>query len=539
MSLQSSAPSSVPPASVFGHRLLAGFITLQLVVNLGLGMYFGHLGLAAGVGIALAVMAAAALAAGAQHVAMRALMGFVSMSMVSLQIHLTHGTAAMHFGVFVVLALLMVYEDWWVIASTAVTAIVQHIAMDRLQSAGHEVYFLQTPNLWHTLLNMSYVVVLSGLEIAVIRRSVRASRDSQELQELVAGLGTGSHIHLDLAHIRTTTPAGTRLKETLSHVAATIAAVQDSTGNISTASAQIATGNMDLSGRTEQTASSLQQTASSMDQLTGTVRQTADSARTANELVNSASAAAAKGGEVVAQVVSTMDEINAASRKINDIIGVIDGIAFQTNILALNAAVEAARAGEQGRGFAVVAAEVRALAQRSANAAKEIKSLINASSEKVDSGTRLVQDAGLSMGEIVNAVQRVTDIIGAITAAAGEQSEGIGQVNTAVTQLDQMTQQNAALVEESAAAAASLKDQAEKLAEAVSVFKVARAQALAQQAIFQAQQLSARVLRGASSSPPPPSARPSKPPTPSQPPGPPLPPSSNGRPDSGGGWETF
>jgi len=248
--------------------------------------------------------------------------------------------------------------------------------------------------------------------------------------------------------------------------------VRSSTDSITTASSEIASGNTDLSSRTEQTASNLQQTASSMEQLTGTVRQSADAARQANQLASSAAEVAARGGSVVSEVVSTMDEINASSKKISDIIGVIDGIAFQTNILALNAAVEAARAGEQGRGFAVVASEVRSLAQRSANAAKEIKGLINASVEKVESGSRLVADAGQTMSEIVGSVQRVTDIIGEITAASSEQSEGIGQVNTAVTQLDQMTQQNAALVEESAAAAESLKDQAQRLAEVVAVFKL-------------------------------------------------------------------
>ncbi|MDI4633825.1 HAMP domain-containing protein [Pelomonas sp. V22] len=242
--------------------------------------------------------------------------------------------------------------------------------------------------------------------------------------------------------------------------------------SIRTASVEIATGNQDLSGRTEQTASNLQQAASSMVQLTGTVKQTADSARTANQLASSASSAAAKGGEVVGHVVSTMDEINASSKKISDIIGVIDGIAFQTNILALNAAVEAARAGEQGRGFAVVAGEVRSLAQRSAEAAKEIKTLIGASVERVETGSRLVQEAGSSMSEIVAGVQRVTDIIGEISAAASEQSDGIGTVNQSVVQLDQMTQQNAALVEQSAAAAESLRDQAERLAQSVDRFRI-------------------------------------------------------------------
>jgi methyl-accepting chemotaxis protein len=260
-----------------------------------------------------------------------------------------------------------------------------------------------------------------------------------------------------------------QMQESLRHI---VGQVHTSTENISTASSQIASGNQDLSSRTEQAASSLQQTASSMEQLTGTVKQSADAARQANQLASSASSVAQRGGAVVSQVVSTMDEINASSKKIADIIGVIDGIAFQTNILALNAAVEAARAGEQGRGFAVVAGEVRNLAQRSAQAAKEIKSLIGASVEKVESGSKLVQDAGSTMDEIVASVRRVSDIIGEITAAASEQNDGIGQINVAVSQLDQMTQQNAALVEESAAAAESLREQAQRLAGVVGTFKL-------------------------------------------------------------------
>jgi methyl-accepting chemotaxis protein len=258
-----------------------------------------------------------------------------------------------------------------------------------------------------------------------------------------------------------------------------IATVMESSESIRLASAEIATGNQDLSARTEQTASNLQRAASSTEELTATVRQSADSARQANQLAASAAEVAQRGGRVVSEVVSTMDEINSSSRKISDIIGVIDGIAFQTNILALNAAVEAARAGEQGRGFAVVAAEVRSLAGRSAEAAKEIKSLINASVEKVEGGSRLVADAGKTMTEIVSSVQRVTDIIGEISAAAGEQSGGISQVNTAVIELDQMTQQNAALVEQSAAAAESLREQAQRLASVVSAFRLDGAAAYA------------------------------------------------------------
>jgi methyl-accepting chemotaxis protein len=248
--------------------------------------------------------------------------------------------------------------------------------------------------------------------------------------------------------------------------------VRRSTKSLTTASTEIAAGSQDLSSRTEQTASSLQQTASSMEQLTGTVRQSADSARQANQLASSAAAVAERGGQVVAEVVVTMGEINTSSKKIADIIGVIDSIAFQTNILALNAAVEAARAGEQGRGFAVVASEVRSLAQRSAAAAREIKGLIGTSVDKVESGSKMVANAGTTMKEIVAAVQRVNDIIGEITASASEQSDGIGQVNNAVTRLDHMTQQNAALVEQSAAAAESLKDQAHHLSNMVSTFKL-------------------------------------------------------------------
>jgi len=262
-----------------------------------------------------------------------------------------------------------------------------------------------------------------------------------------------------------------------SSLAVVIKTVREGSESVATASAEIASGNHDLSARTESQASALEETAASMEELSSTVKQNADNAKQANQLAMSASTVAVKGGEVVAQVVDTMKGINEASRKISDIIGVIDGIAFQTNILALNAAVEAARAGEQGRGFAVVASEVRSLAGRSAEAAKEIKTLIGASVERVEQGTALVDQAGTTMTEVVSSIRRVTDIMGEISAASSEQSAGVAQVGEAVTQMDQATQQNAALVEEMAAAATSLKSQAQDLVQTVAVFKIGHGEA--------------------------------------------------------------
>ncbi len=265
------------------------------------------------------------------------------------------------------------------------------------------------------------------------------------------------------------------LNEMNRNLAKIVGEVRHGTDTMATASSQIASGNQDLSSRTEQQASSLEETAASMEELTSTVKQNADNARQANQLAASASEVAVRGGTAVSQVVDTMGSINASSRKIVDIISVIDGIAFQTNILALNAAVEAARAGEQGRGFAVVASEVRSLAQRSAAAAKEIKVLIDDSVGKVGAGSQQVAEAGRTMEEIVASVRRVTDIMGEIASASQEQTSGIEQINQAITQMDQVTQQNAALVEEAAAAAASLQDQAGSLSQSVSVFRLAPA----------------------------------------------------------------
>jgi methyl-accepting chemotaxis protein len=305
---------------------------------------------------------------------------------------------------------------------------------------------------------------------AVTRSIVRPINEAVKIAETVANGDLSSSIV-----VNSTDETG-RLMQALKHMndslVNVVGQVRQGTDTIATASSQIAAGNMDLSSRTEQQASSLEETAASMEELTSTVKQNADNARQANQLAVSASSVAVRGGSVVSQVVGTMGAINTSSKKIVDIIGVIDGIAFQTNILALNAAVEAARAGEQGRGFAVVAAEVRSLAQRSAAAAKEIKTLIGDSVEKVEEGSRQVAEAGKTMDEIVDSVKRVTDIMAEITSASQEQTQGIEQINQAITQMDQVTQQNAALVEEAAAAAASLQDEASGLLQVVSVFRL-------------------------------------------------------------------
>lgn len=319
------------------------------------------------------------------------------------------------------------------------------------------------------------IVVLFGGTLALIRQIRQPLRDAITVAETIAS--GDLRVRVDASRgdeFGEMMRAIAHMQEQLVHL---VADVRRGTDNIATASEEIAVGNQDLANRTEQTASNLEKTASSMEELTATVKQSADSARQANQLAASAAQVAQRGGDVVNQVVSTMNDINASSRKISDIISVIDGIAFQTNILALNAAVEAARAGEQGRGFAVVASEVRSLAGRSADAAKEIKTLINTSVEKVEGGSTLVAQAGQTMTEIVSSVQRVTDIMGEITTASSEQAEGIAQVNVAVNELDQMTQQNAALVEESAAAASSMKDQAHRLAQVVATFKLDSAHA--------------------------------------------------------------
>nr|WP_319004559.1 methyl-accepting chemotaxis protein [Methylobacillus caricis] len=347
---------------------------------------------------------------------------------------------------------------------------------DVINQASEEIQQVRQSSIW-VLITLGMIALIIGAAFAW-RLSLSITRPLSKAVNVARAVADG-----DLTNVVTVDSKDeigqllAALKAMNENLANIVGEVRHGTETIATASSEIATGNLDLSSRTEEQASSLEETASAMEELTSTVKQNADNARQANQLAVSASGVAVQGGEVVEQVIATMSAITESSKRIADIIGVIDGIAFQTNILALNAAVEAARAGEQGRGFAVVATEVRSLAQRSANAAKEIKTLIGDSVASVDAGSRLVEQAGSTMTEVVNSVKRVTDIVSEISAASQEQSTGIEQVNQAIGQMDEVTQQNAALVEEAAAASQSLQDQAANLAQAVSVFKISGWQA--------------------------------------------------------------
>ena len=462
-----------------GHRELLGDQVLLIAIALSalgaivLGFQFVEATTALiGVALLLAVAGLAyALARGS--LASRLVLTACLVGLVILHIQLSRGTVEYHFGVFASLALVMVYLDWRPILLAAGLFALHHVLFDRLLAAGLGFYCLSEPDFGRILLHALYVVVQTALELLLVRGMAQAAREGQELQQMVHRINQADGISLQLTDLQAKTALGQSLQETLQRMQAAVGTVHQVAASIRTASAEIASGDRDLSVRSESAASSIEQTAASMEELTGSVRQTADATREAMTMAVENAAVAQRGGEVVGQVVSTMNEINQSSQRIGDIIGVIDGIAFQTNILALNAAVEAARAGEQGRGFAVVATEVRSLAQRSAVAAKEIKDLIGASVDKVEQGTRLVQSAGSTISEIVSNARRVSTLMSDINRLSAEQSEGIGQVNQAIAQIDEMTQRNAAMVEQSMAAADSLQEQAVHLVEAVKVFKSA------------------------------------------------------------------
>jgi len=400
----------------------------------------------------------------------------LGMAMVALLIHSARGAAESHFAVFAFLAATVVYRSVWPVLAGAGAIAVHHLSFNYFQQWGWGPVCFTEPGLGKVIEHALYVVAEAAVLAWLAERARRDARTGAELEQIAQRL-IGADGTIDLRHLALPDPqpATRSMLKALQQVQQAMAAVREGTAQIGNAAEEIASGSLDLSQRTEQTAGNLQQTAGSVQQLTATVSQSAAAAETAARLVGTAADQAERGGGVVQAMERTMEEINASSRKIADIIGVIDGIAFQTNILALNAAVEAARAGEQGRGFAVVASEVRSLAQRSGAAAREIKSLIQTSVEQVASGSDRVGQAGEAMREIVASVQNVRSVIAEIAAAAGEQSQGLRQVNGAVGQIDGMTQQNAAMVEQSAAAAASLREQAARLAQALSAFRLAGA----------------------------------------------------------------
>jgi methyl-accepting chemotaxis protein len=423
------------------HRFFLATLWALMLFSLALGPWHDTLGTAFLVGLPAAAIPTALIFLAPHSLWTRMTVGAALMVFCALNIHQAWGMVEMHFGIFVLLSFLLFYQDWRVIIVSALVAAVHHLSFNYLQLWGVGVICFAKPSLGIVLVHAGYVVVEAGVlsYLAVMLR-----RDGR----LVA-------------------QANATLQEQMAAMHAMVEQTRGGIAAINHASQEIIEGNASLSSRTELQASSLEQTASTMEELTVTVKQNADNAREANQLVQAASAVAQQGGSLVSKVVDTMGSIKESSGKIVDIIGVIDGIAFQTNILALNAAVEAARAGEQGRGFAVVAAEVRNLAQRSAGAAKEIKSLINDSVDKVDAGGKLVDQAGQTMELIVGSVQQVADIMGEITTASAAQSDGIAQVSQAIGQMDQMTQQNAALVENAAAASASMQEHARKVAAAI------------------------------------------------------------------------
>jgi len=454
-------------------RLMLGVLWLLFVVALALSGLHDTLQWALLIGLPAALIPTAMVFIASGSLMTRLSVAIASMVLCALHIQQSAGMTEFHFGVIAMLAILLCYRDWKVVIVAAVAIAAHHLGFNYLQELGYGVICFTKPGIGMVLGHATYVVaeaaVLSYITILLHRDATQAA----ELVVKVTALMPHGNGMIDLTAQTTlaVSDAGKMLQSVMQVLRVTILSVRAGSDTIACASRQIAAGNLDLSSRIEQQASSLEVTVASMEELTSAVKKNAGNARQANQLALSASDVALKGGAVVSQVVDTMSAINASSRKIVDIIGVIDSIAFQTNILALNAAVEAARAGEQGRGFAVVASEVRHLAQRSAVAAKEIKELIGDSVDKVDVGAKLVDQAGATMQEIVASIKRVTDVMSEITAASQEQSAGIEQVNQAISQVDQVTQQNAALVEEAAAAAGSLQDQADKLVEVVSVFK--------------------------------------------------------------------
>jgi len=436
------------------------------------GSLYDTLGIALPAGLILLVASGVAAAATRKSGAGVYALPVLGMAMVGLMIHVAHGHNEAHFAVFVFLAALVTYRRVTPIIVGAATIALHHLAFNAFQSWAWGPMCFTEPSLARVIEHATFVIAESAMLILLALRARQEFSTAEELtqvaQSLVREDGT---VNLAAVNRAVTAPAAVTLVGALKHVTQMITQVQSASDEIRNASSEIAAGNLSLSQRTEQAGSEIQQTAASIDEVSGTMRRTNESARQANELASKASEVATQGGAAVTRVVQVMSAIQESSRKITDIIGVIDGIAFQTNILALNAAVEAARAGEQGRGFAVVASEVRSLAQRSATAAREIKQLITGSVEQVEEGSTLVTSAGQTIEEVVAQVHDVSVLISQITSVGSEQAAGMSQITQAIGVLDGSTQQNAAQVEQVAAAASALSQQAEQLVSALARFE--------------------------------------------------------------------
>ncbi len=463
---------AVRPAGLDRHdTIILISIAAVLAGALAYGAVYDDVGIAAGVGLALAAAAAIVAVVSRGGILSQVGLPFLGMAMVALMIHVAHGHNEAHFGVFAFLAVLVTYRRPLPVLVGAATIAVHHLTFNYFQAWGWGPMCFVDPGLMRVVEHALFVVAETAVLLYLARGARADFLAADELTQIAQALvRDGGRVDLSVAHRTVRSPAATTLIVTLGHIAELIERVRAAAATIHTATAELASGNESLSQRTEQTASGLQQTAASVEQITSTMKLSTDSAQEANQLAGRASEVAARGGEAVARVVETMNDIQVSSRRITDIIGVIDGIAFQTNILALNAAVEAARAGEQGRGFAVVAAEVRNLAQRSASAAREIKELITGSVQQVETGSSLVTDAGQTMDAVVEQVRSVSRLINSVTQSSAEQNQGIGHINVAIGRLEGNTQQNAALVEEIAAAAAALREQAQALVGALALF---------------------------------------------------------------------
>lgn len=465
-----SASRNAADQALLGDKIILGAIVIGALVGIALGVQRYQLSQALTIALPLTLLGFATYLIGRGSAFSRYTLTFLLTCLIELHIQLSGGMIEYHFGVFVTLALLLVYLDWRPIALAAACFALHHVVFDRLQAAGVSVYCMTQPDFSRVILHAVYVLIQTALEIAIAVPLGKLAREGVELHALVVAVNRDRQIVLDVSSVEVTTDMGRALKAALMRMQSAVGQVRELASAVDAASREIALGNQNLSARTESQSAAIQQTTAMMNLLRNSAGQTDRSAVRANELAQASRNIATTGGEVMSSVIDTMRGIDQSSHKIGDIIAIIESIAFQTNILALNAAVEAARAGEQGRGFAVVASEVRNLASRSAQAAKEIRQLIDDSVSRVAQGSTLVDEAGRTMQQLVASIAEVSEVIREIGTVSTHQRTGVVETGSAIVEMESMTQKNAALVEEMAAAAGALSGQARDLVHAVSIF---------------------------------------------------------------------